>query len=136
VRAEKAFGEDIPFKNRMFGGAFILFTLCFAARPEAMVSEAARVLKPGGGLILGIINKTSSWGKFYEQKKTEEHPIYKYATFYSIEEAEKMIVMAGLQIASYSSTLYQSPTGPHYRETSTYEKGQDAGFVCILANKP
>ncbi len=136
VKVGKAYGENIPFRNRLFGGVFILFTLCFAANPEAMVSEAARVLKTGGGLILGIINKASPWGKFYEQKKTEEHPIYKYATFYGIEEAEKMIVMAGLQIASYSSTLYQSPTGAHYREAASYEKGQDAGFVCILAKKP
>lgn len=135
IRVKMAYGENIPFRSGMFGGAFILLTLCFAARPEAMLSEAARVLKPGGGLILGIINKESAWGQLFAQKKAEKHPIYQYATFYRIEEVEKMIVMAGLQLAAYSSTLHQSPTGPPHREAAYYEKRRDAGFVCILAKK-
>lgn len=132
IKVSKAPGEALPFKDESFGAVFILFTLCFVAKPDVVVTEAVRVLKPGGGLIIGIINKDSPWGQWYMQKKALNHPIYKYANFYSINEVEKMLWNAGLKVVSYSSTLCQLPTEDPYEEIASQERRQDAGFVCIL----
>ncbi|MBI5639667.1 MAG: class I SAM-dependent methyltransferase [Nitrospirae bacterium] len=135
ITVEKAFGEDLPFRDNIFGGVFILFTLCFVARPDAVVSEAARVLKSGGGVIIGIINRESPWGQCYLQKKMQNHPIYKYANFYSIDEVEKMIRMTGMRIEGYSSTLFQTPSDSPIQEAAHNRLIAEAGFLCLLARK-
>ncbi|MBI4710356.1 MAG: methyltransferase domain-containing protein, partial [Nitrospirae bacterium] len=118
-----------------FGGVFIIFTLCFAEDPEKIIREAGRVLKHGGGLIAGIINRESSWGEFYMKKKAGGHHIYKYARFYSVGEAAGMIERAGLSVEAYSSTLCLPPVESPVREKAVNGFADGAGFVCILAGK-
>lgn len=135
IRVEKAKGEELPFKDKSFGAVFLLFTLCFVEDPERVLSEANRVLRSGGGLIVGIINKESSWGQLYLKKKNEDHPIYKYARFYSINEVVEIIEKAGMAVEAYSSTLCQPPSKIPYEESVHSELIENAGFVCILAKK-
>jgi ubiquinone/menaquinone biosynthesis C-methylase UbiE len=135
IKVEKAKGEKLPFRDKSFGAVFILFTLCFVENPEMVLSEAKRVLKIGGGLIIGMINRESPWGQFYLKKKNEDHPIYKYARFYSINEVEEMIEKAEMAVEAYSSTLCQLPSQIPYEESVHNELIENAGFVCILARK-
>ncbi|MEW6417591.1 MAG: class I SAM-dependent methyltransferase [Nitrospirota bacterium] len=135
IKVEKARGENLPFEDESFGGVFILFTLCFVEDPEKVLTEAKRVLKIGGGLIVGIINKESPWGQLYLKKKAEGHPIYRYATFYSVREVIKIIEKTGMAVEAYSSTLCQSPSQILYEESVHHELIENAGFVCILARK-
>lgn len=135
INVKEASGENLPFNDESFGGVFVLFTLCFVENPERVLSEAKRVLKQGGGLIIGIINRESLWGQLYLKKKAEEHPIYKYAKFYSINEATEMIEKAGLSVETYSSTLCQSPSEIPHKEIVHEGLVEGAGFVCILARK-
>jgi ubiquinone/menaquinone biosynthesis C-methylase UbiE len=135
IAVEKAKGESLPFRDKSFGTVFILFTLCFIEDPEMVLFEAKRVLKIGGRLIIGIINKESSWGQLYLQKKAEGHPIYRYATFYTVYEVVKMIEHAGMTVEAYSSTLCQPPHEILHEEAAYNELNKKAGFVCILARK-
>jgi SAM-dependent methyltransferase len=92
----------------------ILCTLCFVNEPGMVIAEAKRVLKNGGGLILGIINRESPWGKLYQAKKAEGHPIYQHARFYNINEVETLLHDSELTVDAYSSTLCQPPSdAPH-----------------------
>lgn len=50
--------EDLPYPDRSFDAVMSLIGAMFAPRPEVVVSEFARVLKPGGKLFMG--NWTSS----------------------------------------------------------------------------
>ena len=135
IKVEKAKGEKLPFKDKSFGAVFILFTLCFVEDPVMVLSDAKRVLKTGGRLIVGIINRESPWGQLYLKKKAEGHPIYRYATFYNVYEIVKMIEEAGMAVEAYSSTLCQPPSAIPYKEPAHYELIKNAGFVCILAGK-
>lgn len=131
IKVKEARGEELPFMDGSFGGLFMLFTICFVDDPEKLLSEAKRVLKNGGGLIVGIINRESAWGELYMKKKAEGHPIYKHAKFYSIDEIIEMVGKTGMAVEAYSSTLCQpqleTPYGVHDRLI------KDAGFVCIRA---
>ncbi|MBI5025481.1 MAG: class I SAM-dependent methyltransferase [Nitrospirae bacterium] len=135
IKVKKAKGEKLPFKNESFGTVFLLFTLCFVDDPERVFSEAKRVLKKGGGLIVGIINRESLWGQLYMKKKAEGHPIYRYAHFYSADEVAEMIEKTGLAVEKYSSTLCQPPSETPHKEAVCKGLVEGAGFVCILVRK-
>jgi len=135
IKVEKAFGEKLPFSNGIFGGVFILFTLCFVKEPREVITEAKRVLQKSGGMILGIINKDSPWGKFYQKKKAEGHPLYRHARFYGVKDVEELIEEAGLTIETFSSTLCQPPSDTPTEEHVHDRFLEDAGFVCLRARK-
>jgi ubiquinone/menaquinone biosynthesis C-methylase UbiE len=128
-------GEDLPYEDNRFGGVFILFTLCFVEEPERVIAEAKRVLKPGGGLVVGIINRQSPWGLLYLKKKTDGHPIYRHANFYSAQEAVDMMKRVDLSIGAFSSTLLRPPSENHKEEIVLDRLREGAGFICILAKK-
>jgi ubiquinone/menaquinone biosynthesis C-methylase UbiE len=135
IKVKRAKGEKLPFEDESFGGVFILFTLCFVKNPGRVFAEANRVLKKGGGLIVGMINRESLWGELYMKKKAEGHPIYKYAKLYSINEVGRMIETAGFNIEDYSSTLCQMLPGKPLKENAHKGFVDGAGFVCILARR-
>ncbi len=128
-------GEALPFKDNTFGAVFILFTLCFVDNPVEVLKEAYRSLRQGGRVILGFINKRSSWGQLYMKKKEEGHPFYSYAKFYDPDEIEELSIKAGFKNIIYSSTLLQPPGENPYFEKPHRMLLSDAGFICISGNK-
>ena len=48
VRVENGTAEALPFEDRSFDTVVCTFTLCSVCTPTAALSEARRVLKPGG----------------------------------------------------------------------------------------
>ncbi len=135
VKARKATGEEIPFADASFGAVFILFTLCFVEYPDRVLSEAARVLKRGGCVVIGIVNRDSSWGRLYMRKKVEGHPLYRHARFYNAAELFGMLKTAGLNVEASSSSLCQLPSDNPYWEEAHPGLSDDAGFICVLAKK-
>jgi len=135
IKVRKAKGERLPFKDESFGTVFILFTLCFVEDTAMVLTEAKRVLRKDGEIIVGILNKESPWGQLYLKKKAEGHPIYRHATFYSVYEIVKMIEEAGMAVEAYSSTLCKPPHEIPHEEPAHNELNKNAGFVCILARR-
>ena len=69
VTVVKGAGEELPFKDKVFGGVFLIVTLCFVDAPLKVLKESARVLRDDGSIILGLILKESPWARFYEEKQ-------------------------------------------------------------------
>ncbi len=136
ITAMIAHGEDIPFDTDRFGAIFILLTLCFVLDPAKVMAEAIRVLKPGGHLIIGIINRESAWGRLYLLKGREGHPTYSRARFYRPGEVVEMLGSAGFVVEGYSSTLCRHPSAQPEEEGARAGLIEEAGFICIRALKP
>jgi len=60
---------SVTFTDEEFDFVLIVVTLCFVDDPEKVIEEAKRVLKKGGRIIVGIIDRNSKIGKSYQEKK-------------------------------------------------------------------
>ena len=129
-------GEEELFDEESFGTVFTIVTQCFLNSPLDVLREAKRILTPGGKIVLGLVLKESSWGRFYQAKKAEGHRFYKYATFYSCDEVVRLIVQAGFLTEKIVSTLFQGPGEVHRVEEPKEGYSPDAGFTIIVAGKP
>ena len=123
--------EDLPFVDDSFDHALVVTTLCFVASPEAMLAEARRVLRPGGVLVMGFIDRDSTLGRHYE-KHREASVFYRDATFHSASEVERLVTGAGFSILSWAQTLSRSLEQTEHIEPVRPGRGQDA-FVVVHA---
>ena len=131
VDARLGVGEKLPFKDSTFDYVAIIVTLCFVQDPEKVITESARVLKPRGKLVIGIIDKESFLGKFYQKKGSI---FYGHARFFDIEEVTQMLRAAGFNNFSYYQTIFDHPD--KLRAVKKPLKGfGKGGFVVISGEK-
>jgi SAM-dependent methyltransferase len=128
-------GEQELFDEESFGTVFLIVTLCFLDSPVDVLKEANRILMPGGKIVLGLVLKESPWGQFYQLKKAQGHRFYKFATFYTYDEALKLLEQAGFSTEEVVSTLFQQPGKLEHVEELRKGYFPDAGFTIIVAGK-
>ena len=100
-------GESLPFRDSQFDFATMVTTICFLDDVEVAFSEAYRILKPGGCLIIGFIDKDSSIGQLYQQHKNE-NVFYRIATFYSVDEVVSHLKKAGFKVFNFAQTIFHN----------------------------
>jgi ubiquinone/menaquinone biosynthesis C-methylase UbiE len=129
-------GEAIPFDDSSYGCVLMAFTLCFVKDAAEVLAEVGRVLKPGGGLVLGLLLSGTPWADSYARKGAEGHPVYRNAHFYSHEEVSLLLANAGFRVVAERSTLFQPPgLKKHGVEPCVEGFSISAGFVAIAARK-
>ncbi len=127
-------GEALPFRTGSFGAAFILLTLCFVEDQSAVLREAARVVRPGGGIVLGFVPAESRWGKHYQLLATRDDSFYRNARFLRQTQMLTLLDTAGLRSIRWRSALLWPPDSdpsatPIVREGAVPR----AGFIAVLA---
>ncbi|MBN1212100.1 MAG: methyltransferase domain-containing protein [candidate division Zixibacteria bacterium] len=121
--------EKLPFNDARFDYILMVTTICFVDDVLKSFKEAFRVLKPGGCIIVGFVDKESQLGKQYTADK-EKNKFYKDATFFSTEEVLKYLKKAAFEILRIRQTLIPEES------TSTIRDGFGKGsFVVIRALK-
>ncbi|MFH1505301.1 MAG: methyltransferase domain-containing protein [Candidatus Omnitrophota bacterium] len=130
VAARWGFGEDLPFFNSTFNLVAIIVTLSFVNNPLKVLQEARRVLEDDGKLVVGIIDKNSFLGKFYQTKKSI---FYKKADLFTVERLRNLLKIAGFRQFSCWQTIFKLPS-----EIDSLEKPRKGfgkgGFVVINVN--
>ncbi len=71
IKVCQAYAEELPFGKAVFDYVLMVTVLCFFQDPLRALTEARRVLKPQGRLIIGMIDPDTPLGRSYEQKKAE-----------------------------------------------------------------
>ena len=136
IRTYEAIAEDLPFEANSFGGILMAFTLCFIDSPEKALSHCHRILKEKGQLLIGLIPAKSPWGKSYQEKKKQGHPIYSHAHFLTIKNSIAIANTSGFELKKSACTLFCKPDDlpkiPLRIETGTDEQ---AGFAAMLFTK-
>ena len=129
IRVKKGSGEKLPFPEAYFDYAAVIFTLCFVRNPQKVLEESYRVLKHGGKLILGIIDRKSFLGRHYmKQRKL----FYKKARFFPLKEIMDMLKTAGFRKISCYQALFDFPENINYIEMS--EKGYGRGGFTVISS--
>jgi len=108
-------------------------TVCFVDDIQASFQEAYRVLKPGGYLIIGFIDRESSLGRLYQQHK-KKSVFYKIATFYTVAEILLNLEKVGFKNFSFTQTIFHSLS--KIKAIEPIKEGYGEGsFVVIKALK-
>ena len=125
--------EALPFEDGSFDFVLMVTVICFLNDVGKALSEAYRVLKSGGCIVIAFIDKNSPIGKLYEQRKNED-VFYKEATFYSVEEVSALLQQAGFKNLSFCQTVFQEEAKPG--EVQKPQPGYGKGsFVVVRAKK-
>lgn len=124
---------DLPFAAASFDYVLIVTTICFVDSPAQMLAEARRVLKPGGKVIIGFIDRESDMGKDYETHQAES-VFYREATFYSADEVEQLLRVTGFRIDAWAQTLAKPLSETREIEALKPGRGQCA-FVVVVATR-
>ena len=125
--------EELPFDGALFNFALIVTTICFLDDVKKALKEAYRILKPGGIIIVGFIDKNSPVGKFYQQHK-DESVFYSAATFYSVHEVVSHLKKAGFSNFTFAQTIFHKLAEVEEIEP-TKEGYGDGSFVVVRGEK-
>ncbi len=128
-----AVAEELPFENSQFELVLMVTTICFADNLDLTFREIYRILKPGGYLIIGFVDRDSSLGKLYQQHK-ENSLFYKIATFYSTKEVVYNLSKVGFKEFDFRQTIFHSLNEIKDVEPAKEDYGEGS-FVVIRARK-
>jgi SAM-dependent methyltransferase len=131
VEAIEGAAERLPFADASFDHALFVTALCFVGSPAAALAEALRVLRPGGRLVIGFIDRESALGRLYLARQ-HESVFYREATFLSAGEVERLLVDAGFSIDAWGQTLSRPLAEALEIEPARPGRGQGA-FVVVSA---
>ena len=135
IRTQVGTAEALPYPKESFDGVLMVVTICFVSDPQQAVRESARVLRPGGRLVVGLVPAESPWGRLYREKARSGHLFYSHARFYTCRQVIEWAQAAGLTLQTARSCLFTPPGQPV--EENRFEDGalEHAGFVAIAFGK-
>ena len=100
-----AVAEHLPYRSLQFDFVLMNFCVSYFEDVSEAFNEAHRVLKRGGGLIVGFIDRDSTIGRFYRDRKPES-VFYKKARFYTVSKIERELKIAGFKKLQFLQTLF------------------------------
>jgi SAM-dependent methyltransferase len=134
VQVCRAVAEALPFRPDSFDLVAMVTVLCFLRDPFLALTEATRVLKPGGRILIGMIDKDSPLGQSYGAQKPESK-FYRQANFYAIDRALEWLARLNYRKVEVCQTLFGELSDPTHPEPVRAGHGE-GGFVVIAAQKP
>lgn len=125
--------EKLPLSDHSYDFVLMVTTICFVDDIPKSFQEVLRILKPGGMLIIGMVDRKSKSSKIYGKIKGHNR-FYKYATFYSTDEVLSYLQRAGFGHTEIIQTIFGKLES--IWEIQLYKKGYgEGGFVVIKAKK-
>jgi len=108
-----ASAEGLPFADGTFDAVTVLGSLEYVEAPDRALAECRRVLRPGGLLLVSLLNKSSLYRllvRVHQQRNPADDPIP--AVQFTRQEAERALKQVGFDVRSveYFDMELLSPT--------------------------
>jgi len=128
IEVIRGVAESLPLPDRSFDFALMVTVICFFDDVPRAFSEALRILKPGGSLVVAFLDRDTPIGKVYDANK-HDSAFYQEATFYSAAEVKTMLEGAGFASTSFIQTIFMDPL--EMTELEPVKEGTGEGVFCV-----
>jgi len=133
IKAIDCVAENLPYENQSFEVVLLVTTICFVDDPKRSLREINRILKPGGLVIVGLVDAESPLGRLYQEKKHRSR-FYQEARFFSCQEIVELLDEAGFGVEQIWQTVFGKLS--EIKEIQQPKPGSgDGGFVVVRARK-
>lgn len=137
IECHRADITNLSWPSNSFDAGLMQVTLEFVSDPKTALTEAVRVVKPKGRLILGLIYGTGPWAQHYRVRALADvTSVYRNARFWTIREmnsimgAEPSSIRSGLYVSPHEFITTEQAWDLEYRYRTT-RRLDDAGFVVL-----
>ncbi len=140
VTCVRGVAEWLPFRDGAFDLVLMVTVAFLLSDKMAAFREAARVLAPGGAVVVGFIDRESPVGRRYQREKGEsegegggEGGFYGEARFLAPEEMAALLKAAGFQDLAFVQTLSCEPEA--MTEVEAARAGYGTGSFVVVRGK-
>jgi ubiquinone/menaquinone biosynthesis C-methylase UbiE len=105
----EARGERLPFPDQRFDVVLAVTVLCFVSDAAALLREIARVLRPGGRLVIGELGKWSLWAARRRVRGWFGSALWRSARFRTASELRALAQQAGLAVGEVRGAIFYPP---------------------------
>ena len=103
--------ERLPFADASFDVIAAVTVLCFVDDASAALHETARVLRPGGRVVLGELGRWSLWAAIRRLRGWLGAATWKAARFRSGGDLLALVERAGLRVTAIRGAVFYPPFG-------------------------
>jgi ubiquinone biosynthesis O-methyltransferase len=142
IAYEVAEASHMPFPEASFDVVVAMTILCFVGDARPFFREIARVLRPGGRLVIGELGRRSTWAAERRVRAWLGSEMWKRGRFRSPGELQRAAREAGLEPGPVRGAVYF----PRHRIAARFMSAADrrlsrmtttgAAFLALAATKP
>nr|MBC7244852.1 class I SAM-dependent methyltransferase [Chloroflexota bacterium] len=99
----------LPLASESFDLVLSVTALEFVALPERAIREMWRAVRPGGRLVVGVLNALSPWAWARRRESRKQETPFSHAHFFYPWEFVKLL--SGLGVVTWSSSVFIGPHG-------------------------
>ncbi len=108
LQVARARAEALPLGAASLDTLLMVTVVCFLDDPPGAFRECRRVLRPGGCLVVGLLDAAAPAGRRYLAAR-RDHPLYRQARWWPAETLFTALADFGLTLADCRQTLFADP---------------------------
>ncbi len=132
IHVVSGIAEKLPFADKTFDTILIVMTICYVDDVIATLRETNRVLKPGGSVIIGFLDRASKIGRAHLDQQAHKY-FYTDARFFSAKEVDNLLQELGFDDLCRVQTLFCAPDA--IKKIEPLKPGHGTGLFCVVRAK-